>query len=47
MGAELFYANRRTDGQREMTKLKMAIRNFSNVPKKSLENMINANSTRQ
>jgi hypothetical protein len=34
MGAELFHANRRTDRQRDMTKLTVVFRNFANAPKK-------------
>jgi len=33
VGAELFNAQRRTDGQACMTKLIAAFRNFANVPK--------------
>jgi hypothetical protein len=32
-GAELFYADRRTDGQKDTTKLIVAVRNFTNAPK--------------
>jgi hypothetical protein len=32
--AELFYANRRTDGQTDMTKPIVAIYKFANAPKK-------------
>ena len=34
VGAELFHADRRTDGQRGMKKLKVAFRNFTKAPKK-------------
>ena len=33
MGSELFYADGRTDGQTDMTKLIMAFRNFANASK--------------
>jgi hypothetical protein len=33
VGAELFHAGGRTDGQTEMTKVKAAFRNFANAPK--------------
>ena len=33
VGAELFYADRRTEGQTDMTKLIVAFRNFANAPK--------------
>ena len=33
VGAELFHADRRSDGQTHMTKLMAAFRNFANVPK--------------
>jgi len=32
-GAELFHADRQTDGQTDMTKLKVVFRNFANAPK--------------
>ena len=31
VGAELFYADRRTDGRADMTKLAVAFRNFANA----------------
>jgi len=34
--AELFHAEGRTDGHRDMTKLIVAFRNFANAPKNSL-----------
>jgi hypothetical protein len=34
VGAELFHAGSRTEGQREMKKLIAAFRNFVNAPKK-------------
>jgi hypothetical protein len=38
VGAELFHTDRRTDGrtdgQKDMSKLKVAFRNFANAPKK-------------
>jgi len=34
--AELFHSDRHTDGQTDMTKLRVAFRNFANMPKKSL-----------
>ena len=34
VGAELFHAERRTDGQTDMTKLTVAFRNFTNTLKK-------------
>jgi IS5 family transposase len=33
VGAELFHADRQTDGRTEMTKLRVAFRNFANAPK--------------
>jgi hypothetical protein len=33
MGAELFHANRRTDGRTDKTKLVVAFRNFANALK--------------
>jgi len=33
MGAELFHAGGRTDGQTDMTKLIVAFRNFAKAPK--------------
>jgi len=33
VGAELFYADRRTDGQTNMTKLTVAFRSLANAPK--------------
>ena len=33
VGAELFHADRRTDGQTDMTKIIVAFRNFVNAPK--------------
>jgi len=33
MGAELFHAGRRAEGQTDMTKLIVAFRNFANAPK--------------
>ena len=33
MGAELFHADRRTDGQTDMTQLIVTFRNFANAPK--------------
>jgi hypothetical protein len=33
VGAEFFHADRRTDGRTHMTKLTVALRNFSNAPK--------------
>jgi hypothetical protein len=36
VGAELFHADGRTDGQTDMTKLIVAFRNFANAPKNSL-----------
>ena len=33
VGAELFHADRRTDGQTDMTKLIVAFRNFANASK--------------
>ena len=33
VGAELFHADRRTDGRTDMTKLIVVFRNFSNMPK--------------
>ena len=33
LGAELFHAERRADGQTDMTKLIVAFRNFANAPK--------------
>jgi hypothetical protein len=33
VGAELFHADKRTDGQTDMTKLIVAFRNFTNAPK--------------
>ena len=33
VGAELFHAERRTDGQTDMTKLIVAFRDFANAPK--------------
>ena len=35
VGAELFHADRRTDGQTDMTKIIVAFRNFANAPKNS------------
>jgi hypothetical protein len=32
VGAELFYAEGRTDSQTDMTKLRVAFRNFANAP---------------
>jgi hypothetical protein len=37
VGAELFYADRRTEGRTEMTKLIVAFRNFAKAPKNSSE----------
>ena len=34
VGAELFRAEGRTDGQRDMTKLLVTFRNFANAPNK-------------
>jgi len=34
MGAELFHADRRTDGWIDMTRLLVAFRNFANTPKR-------------
>jgi len=34
VGAALFLANRRTEVQRDMTKLKVALRYFAKAPKK-------------
>ena len=34
VGAELFHAERRTDGRTDMTKLIVVFRNFANAPKK-------------
>jgi len=37
VGAELFHADRRTDGMtQDMTKLIVAVRNFVNVPQKEI-----------
>jgi len=33
VGAKLFYADERADGQTDMTKLIVAFRNFANAPK--------------
>jgi len=33
VGNELFHADRRTDGQTDMTKLTVTFRNFENAPK--------------
>jgi hypothetical protein len=33
LGAELFHEDGRTDGQTDMTKLIVALRNFENAPK--------------
>jgi len=33
VGAELFHAGRRTEGQTDMTKLTVTFRNFANAPK--------------
>jgi len=33
VGAELFHADRRTDGQTDMTTLTVAFRSFANAPK--------------
>ena len=35
MGAELFHAELRTDGQTETTKLKVDLRDFANAPIKT------------
>ena len=35
MGAELFHADKQTDGQTDMTKLIVAFCNFANAPKNS------------
>jgi hypothetical protein len=35
VGAELFHADRRMDGQTDMTKLTVAFRNFANAPTKA------------
>jgi hypothetical protein len=34
VGAGLFYEDRQTDGQKDMTKLAVAFQNFANAPKK-------------
>ena len=34
MRAELFHADKRMDGQTDMTNLKVALRNFANAPKR-------------
>jgi len=34
MGAELFHADRRTDGWIDMTRLLVSFRNFANTPKR-------------
>ena len=40
MGAELFHTDGRTDGRRDMTKLRVAFfYNFANAPKNELEGM--------
>jgi hypothetical protein len=36
VGAELFHAGGRTDGQTDVTKLTVAFRNFANAPKNDL-----------
>ena len=33
MGAELFHADGQTDGQTDITKLRVALSNFANAPK--------------
>jgi len=33
VGAELYHADRRTDGRTDMTKLIVTFRNFTNAPK--------------
>jgi len=35
VGAELFHSDRRTDGETDMTELKVAFRSFTNAPKKN------------
>jgi hypothetical protein len=40
VGAELFYADGRTDRQRDMTKLIVAFRNFAKAPKKTDDEII-------
>ena len=37
MGAELFHADKQTDGQTDMTKLIVAFCNFANAPKMGFE----------
>ena len=37
VGAELFRADRRTDGRTDMTKLKVAFRNFASAPKRGVQ----------
>jgi len=46
MGAELFHADRRTDGRTDMTKLIVAFCNFANAPKKKIWNSMKNYSTR-
>jgi len=41
VGAEVFHADRRTDGRTDMTKLILAIRNFAKSPKNKLPNSEN------
>jgi hypothetical protein len=38
VGAELFLADRETDGQRDMTTITAALRNFVNAPKSCEKN---------
>jgi len=38
--AELFYADRRTDGQTDITKLRVAFRNFAKAPKNQSVNAV-------
>jgi hypothetical protein len=36
VGAELFHADRQTDGRKDMTKIIVAFRNYANAPKSSI-----------
>ena len=43
VGAELFHADGQTDEQTDMTKLKIALRNFANAPKNYLLSSCDSN----
>jgi len=40
VGAELFYADGRKDGQTDITKLKVAFRHFANAAKNAYSNKV-------